>query len=253
MGIVINELSLQSFSDIHAAQKAICDLISVFVTLDSKYDIRISDIYGGPVYSSYQIVKGVPFIQFINNVLTKDQRMVILSAMQKTKKFSCEGIMLRYKGREAVGATYAFENDGVTLSLLSEADFGEEVIEYTKEGKNVIVRNAFCEKDIIKHAEYITVRIFEPNPKHGGKEYIRSNGELVSAMDLDNDLAQRVLNKAVCVNGEVFGVHDGEIYEFRRTLNHIFHGFKRRNIDDYEKNIILQEFQKRYHTGNECD
>lgn len=71
MGIVINDVSWQCFSNIHEAQKAINRLINIVTFLDRAYDIRIMDIYGNKIPISFEIVKGIPLSQFINKNLRK--------------------------------------------------------------------------------------------------------------------------------------------------------------------------------------
>ena len=71
-----------------------------------------------------------------------------------------------------------------------------------------------------------------PGPKHGMKEYYRAGSEKVAVMDLDDKTAQSVLNGAECLDGKYFGVYDGKVYEFKRTIGHVLHGFRNDNVSE---------------------
>lgn len=243
MSLVINELSLKGFKDIYAFDSAVTALGKVLKELNDKFDIRIQDIYGKTLDKQLFVTNEKNFAQMIKEMKDNEYRRILLSLLTSLKKYdSCEKFLF-IDEEKAEGAAYAYCENGVMISLKSRDDFCMENVDCTDvNGEIFPIRNTAEVAHIYSHADFVTVREYRPNDKHREKEYIRSSGESVSVMDLDNGTAQKVLNKAVMVNDRLYGLFNGSVYEFRKTIRHIYHGYKLKDdaLDKHLKKRIVE-------------
>lgn len=113
--------------------------------------------------------------------------------------------------------------------------YGEEIL---------TIRNiSKMEHTNIYRAE-LGIRKYENNPKHVNKTYVRAGGESVSAMPLSDEVAQKVLNRAVEINGKLYGMWEEDYYEFPCTGDNVFHGFQNKNLDVHMQRKIRREVEQ---------
>ena len=181
--------------------------------------------------------------KFINCISDKDRQNLVLSLLGNTKTYILpeNRILLYILGQASNGASFAFQNDEVMLSLCSYEIYNHDYVQCSTEceDKEISIKNVSLKEHVFANADYIPIRIYERNPKHAKDEYIRSRGEEVSAMDLPDDIAQRVLNKAHVINNKLYGIYNDNFYEFKRTHKHIYHGY-RISKDHMEKHLQLK-------------
>ncbi|WP_026491187.1 hypothetical protein [Butyrivibrio sp. XPD2002] len=243
MSLVINELSLVGFADKYAFFIAIDMLDSIINELNNKFGIRIQDIFGKDINPLMLVTEELNYSQLLKEIPDRECRSRMFSLLVNTREYCDAKNALFVEGVEAKGASYAYFDNGVMVSLSSRELFNRELVDCYDSDNNICsVRNIAENAHIYEHANYIIVRVYQPNEKHREKEYIRSFGEEVSEMDLDDETAQQVLNKAIVLNDRLYGVYNGEIYEFRKTLNYIYHGYKLKDeiLDKHLKKRILE-------------
>lgn len=134
--------------------------------------------------------------------------------------------------------------DSFVVSLCSDELFANNVLDAIYNEKDIQIRNMSHRTHVDDYRNLLGIRKYERNPKHSTKEYIRGGGENVSSMPLDDDTAQKVLNKAVEINGKLYGMFEGEFFEFPLTRDNIFHGFHRRDLDIHIKQEIQRKMQE---------
>lgn len=244
MGLVLNELSFnEKIGNVDDAQKAISSFLYIVKILNEKYGISVSKIYSTRIDASTELVKGISYYRFMKEYMpSEEERQMLLLLLTKTMRLEETDSIDVSGGCSGIGLAYANNNDGVSLSLKSIPLFSSEYIHCYIKGKKLEVRNIAEEHHIVLHAENIIVRLYAPNEKHGKKEYYRDGGIYVSPMDLDDDTAQKVLNKAFIYDGKLYGTSGSSIYEFRQTIGCIYHGFNVTSaIDEKTKEKILLE------------
>ena len=245
MSLVLNELSVcQKFESVYDAKNSYMTLVDIVRSLKNDYGVPIKSIVSCLDNVDFEVTDGINFIQFLNKSLDKEYRGIVLSIINNlphleiryTKKLNVDGV-------EAVGATYAYEAEGVLISLKSLPIFFDDYVLCDIDGYSdvVSVRNISQKQHIFTHAESIVIRKFVPSPKHHKKPYYRG-GVIVSQMDISNEIAQEVLNKSTLVDGRLYGSLNDKIYEFRRTIGHYYHGFDvTESINCDLKNRIIAE------------
>ena len=132
------------------------------------------------------------------------------------------------------------------MSLVSDEVFANEKI------KGVLNNSIECEIRNIANDEHkytyweeLGFREYEINKKHGSKVYYRSGGIKVDIAPETDELGQKLLNKAVEINGKLFSVdteHYNRIFEFRHSYGNKYHGFRREDISEDLQKRIYKEF-----------
>lgn len=250
MSLAVNELSFkQKFSSIYDAQRAYEDLILLLKNLHDKYDVSIRDICVLSIGSEFDVTEDVKFRQFLNKYIRdRDHRILLLSLFTSVLQEYHFDEVLFFNGELSEGASYVYSTKGVLISLQSLEIFKASLIDFCSgesEDKVISLRNIASKEQIDTHADYIVIRIYEPNPKHKSEGYFRSGSEYVSPMKLSKEEGQRVLNRAKEIKGKIYGVHDSSIYEFRRTLGCVYHGYDvTSSLDKVTKSNIYRSFEK---------
>jgi len=241
MSLALNENSFTGFRERFEAEKAFDLLIDLIRYLNERFDISLGDIFFKHINMLETVAGDLSYAEFVNTIEDRDKRSFILLILQKTGSIQCERAELLINGKEAFGASYAYENDGVMISLRTHKDFFDKYVLCSKDNETAEVRNISDKQHIEEHADHIVVRIYVRNIKHGLRKYLRSGGETVSPMDLPDLTAQHVLNKAVVYENRLFGLHNDQIYCFERTIGCIYHGYRCDDLQKRQKEVILKE------------
>ncbi len=90
-------------------------------------------------------------------------------------------------------------------------------------------------------------RIYEPNSKHEIKKDKVVDGEKITKMDLDNNIAQQCLENGIQILGErfVYAFYNGRWYEFPSHQDGRYHGYP---IEDSGNNPTLNKIKKAFGT-----
>ncbi len=133
------------------------------------------------------------------------------------------------------------EKNNQWISLSGDPVFDEGALQATPQGKqSVSIKNASLLSSL---SDWLPK--YESNPKHRKEDYV-INGNVVSAMPLDAEEAQRTLSLSVDANGssDRWSRHDDRQEYYRFKLTHpgknIFHGFRVQESDlpaDVEKKL----------------
>ncbi|MBD5448554.1 MAG: hypothetical protein HDR28_00025 [Lachnospiraceae bacterium] len=105
------------------------------------------------------------------------------------------------------------------------------------------IRNIAEESHIDIYWEELGFRLYEINPKHGKREYIRAGGEKVGIAPETDELGQELLNHAIEYKGKLFSVDadkGNRIFEFRHSYANKFHGFLQENLSEDDKRKIIE-------------
>ncbi len=226
MGIVVNSRSFTRTMDNKYIVKEKYDrLFKLIRELTDRFEIQINRFVSCEWKHPDELAPGFSFGEFMHS-LTMEQKSVLLSIINNTGRVDMSGFE---QSTDYVEAAYAAMCNGVLLSVESSEAFSGVYIDYPKKSEADQVgqaRNMSSTGHIDIHAKYIPIRKYVKSAKHGDREYKNSDGRDVSVMDLDDTTAQHVLNYAVDVEGKIYGMHNDLIYEFRKTHDCIYHGFR---------------------------
>ena len=90
------------------------------------------------------------------------------------------------------------------------------------------------------HSHILNIRVYELNPKH------KLGFNWGSPMDLDDCLAQKVLDDAIVYGDDekcLVNYYNGNFYIFRRHIHNRYHGYINNNIPE---NIKRKFYEKNY-------
>jgi hypothetical protein len=230
MEFLINDWSLQVKSkntfEAIANIKLLINLLkslkqkNIFSKLTS--DTKIRGIELAPNYYLEQLLN--------DNSLSRDERLFLKTFIINTNIIALENDILfvsHFGSSNLLGYAYMINSFVVSLETLPE--FKSSIITGTIRNRSTLCSaclfNLSNESHIKDHESNLGIRIYENNPKH------KVNFGWGSLMDLDDKMAQEVLNTAVPVlnnSGHLINQYDGKYYSFRQHHNNCFHGY----IDD---------------------
>lgn len=130
------------------------------------------------------------------------------------------------------------------LSIVSDEKFAKKKVEGTLNGREACgIRNIADVEHIFSYWEELGFRLYENNPKHGKRKYIRAGGEKVSIAPESDELGQKLLNKAINYKGKLFSVdteRNNRIFEFRYSYANKYHGFLNEDLAEEDKNRSIE-------------
>ncbi|MDD3138051.1 MAG: hypothetical protein PHX08_03645 [Lachnospiraceae bacterium] len=174
---------------------------------------------------------------YVLKQLDKDERGCFFSIFKET----CDASELPenpfvFNGEESIFCALGIEN--ILISVCSSIYSDNELVG-TIDGKDVSLRNVSQKDEHISfYKDCLGIVIYEANPKHSLVSYTLAGNREVSIMDLGQEDAQEALNKAKNINGKLYSIWNDNYYEFKRTNDNVFHGYKLENLDVVEKKRI---------------
>jgi hypothetical protein len=241
MKAVINDVSFEyEFLSKEEAIEAFHQWLNVCIELEKDRVGRVQEFYGNAVDATKDIAPDYKIIQLVQAFQDREQRTKLLGILMNSRSFDVGEKRFLFDGKESRSGVLACE-DGILISLLSNVMFAEETVEGTIGKESVVVDNISKEKHIDYHADKLGIRYYEKNRKHGRKSYVRSGGVKASEMDLEDDIAQQVLDAAIDLDGRLYGCYEGKYYEFRKTGGNTYHGFRNSDLSKDEERRIAHE------------
>lgn len=124
--------------------------------------------------------------------------------------------------------------NGISVSLRSNEAFLKENIEVLYKGNAINLKNISCDNHIFIHRQDLGLRIYKANDKkHKPDRYNEyGKGKVASPMDLTEDEAQQLLDKAVCIKGSLYGRKHGINYAFQNERDVYYHGYQVNDLGD---------------------
>ena len=105
----------------------------------------------------------------------------------------------------------------------------------TLDGQPCVIRNIAEGAHIGQYDGLLGRRLYIRSPKHRLEEYKRS-GEDVSVMDLADEEAQALLDRAIAIgegSNRLYGKLDGLYYVFPITSGNTYHGFRHDSLPQH--------------------
>ena len=246
MDIAINDISfMYKMSSLEEAKSALLKLenVTTYLKSDSVTKVRyiMNDDYkvnAATLMTDSHSLSAI--IQSIQDIETK-RRLIDLLVNCNTVHATDIPVVTIEGNKSELCSLF---KDSFVVSLCSNKLFVKNVLDAIYEDAKIQIRNISDRTHVDYYRSELGIRVYEKNPKHSTKEYTRSGGENVSIMPLEDDIAQKVLNRAIEIDGKLYGMLEGEFYEFPRTRDNIFHGFQRMDLDVHIKQEIQRKIQE---------
>lgn len=250
MRIAVNEISfLHGFEEIVDARKALVQFADIALRLRderiSNVDTTIDIINSCKVHKDLELVQQYPLIQALNDIKTENRErylfvLQILTMVGEEEEVDLEEFCLL----DCQSKFCALHKNDFFLSIVSDALFAKTVIKGTlNDERDWEIRNIADESHLFFYWEELGFRLYEINPKHGTREYIRSGGERVGIAPENDELGQYLLNRAIKYKGKLFSVDSDRgdcIFEFRHSYANKFHAFRQDDLTEHDRKRIIE-------------
>lgn len=203
MRVAVNDISfLMGFKGAYEARKALIKFANVALCLKdervSGVDAAIDIVNSYKVNKSLELAAQYTLIQALNDIKSENMEqylciLQILTMVGEEAEDSLEEFdLFGYRSRHC-----ARHRKDFLLSIISDEIFAKETVQGTLNEKEYCeIRNIADEKHIGLYWEELGFRLYELNPKHGMREYVRAGGEKVGIAPESDELGQDLLNRA---------------------------------------------------------
>ncbi len=120
------------------------------------------------------------------------------------------------------------------VSIELSEGFRNFEIEGFIQNEKVSIRNISREEHLYYHRQMLGIRIYEPNDgKHKkDKKNYYGKGKVASPMDLSDEEAQELLNRAIWIKNRLYARKGKTNYAFQNTRDCIYHGYIAEDLGD---------------------
>lgn len=228
MKVAINDLSFQyRFYDWKMADDALHDFLNNCMEIKKKQYYNVEGIWSQSIDRNVELAPGHTLIKLIQNFETREQRGLLISLFANAPTV-LSNIPFCLDDKQSYMCAYA--KDGAVISLNSNKLFSETSIIGKLDGITHKIRNIAHPIHICYHSAALGRRIYQPNPKHHRKAYMRAD-MVVSPMDLSIEDAQKALDEAIEVEGRLFAKVGDVYYEFRAHQANYYHGYRNTQVE----------------------
>lgn len=227
----INDLSFHKiFSNKNEAVQKVHQWMDICRKMESQETTAIEGIYSVMLNTSAEIAPNYPFIQLVKEFETRDEKRYLihlLTNLDQPESMPPEPFFLEDK----CSYICSWARNTVTISLESGVEFEQEKLDGIIDGKKVSIKNISKQEHVELHKEFLGIRHYEANGKHRREPYIDAAGRYVDAMDLNDSDAQKLLNRAIEIEGNLYGKKNGQYYCFQRHLKNCYHGYQNNELE----------------------
>lgn len=236
----INDLPFyHQFETRTLADQALHVFLNLYQELKQKKYRAIERFYGVKIDAHREIAPGVKLIQILQDFKTKDEQRLLLTILNNLDCPNYRGSLFYFLGKESQICAYA--SGGVLLSLDSAPVFSQKLIVGQLDGQDCEIKNIASFPHIHYYDAFLGHLLYQRSPKHGEREYHRA-GETVSPMDLNDEEAQFLLDRAIQIGERFYAKKDSHYYVFPVTVGNLYHGFRNDNLQQHIRDRIDREF-----------
>ena len=250
MEVAINDISfLNGFAEIAVARRALIQFGEAALRLRddrvSKVDTNVDIVNNYKVNKSLKLAPQYTLIKALNDIrsVNMERYLCILQILtmvgEEAENDPDEFCFSGYRSKHC--ARY---KKGFLLSIVSDSAFAQKTIRGAlRDGTECVIRNIALEEHIDFYWEELGFRLYELNPKHGMREYIRAGGEKVGIAPESDEKGQFLLNQAIEYKGKLFAVDrdkNNRIFEFRYSYANKYHGFLQEDLVENDRKRIVE-------------
>ena len=234
----INDLPFgKVFSSKQEAVTKVRQWMKICKEIESEKAIAVTGLYSLPMNTSAEIAPGYPLIQLVKEFQTHDDRSYLIHLLANLgNPAPLPAAPFCMNGDSSFICAWA--RDGIVISLETDIAFGQPTLEGEIELQKASIKNISHKTHVEFYEEQLGIRRYEANPKHGKQPYMNAAGHYVDAMDLDNDEAQKLLERAVEIDGNLYAKRKGQYYCFQRHHKNYYHGYQNNELKLHIRNRI---------------
>lgn len=241
---VINDVSFQyTFATKELALEYMHKFLDICKRIKRDEVTNVHEIKTGVIDTQMQISPDYKLIQLLQNFQTREERTFLLGLLtnQGTYRFE-QGNLCQIAPKESLVCAYAIDN--ILISLLSDILFEAPVITGIVAGEEINLRNLSKEEHINYYRKELGLRRYIANDtKHkSDRENPYGKGKVGSRMDLNDEEAQDLLNKAIEIKGRLYAKKNGYYYAFQNERDIDYHGYRADDVGDDIKCQLDKEF-----------
>lgn len=238
----INDISLgRIMPDKEVAIQRIRDWMEICKKLESKGTSAVERLYSVPFDKTIEVAPGYKLIQLVKEFKDMDDRRYLIHLLTNLDRPRAEDLPKEpfcFEGKESKICAWA--KDGVVISIVTDCIFSNDTLAGKQAGKVIVIKNIAKQQHIDTYKELLGIRLFEANPKHRKKAYYSAGGRYVDAMDLSDGEAQELLDRAIEIDGKLYGRMNGKYYCFQRHHDNYYHAYQNEKLDLHIRKQIDQ-------------
>lgn len=204
---------------------------------------NVDEIRTGVIDTQIEISPDFKLIQLLQSFQTREERTFLLGLLTNQGTYRSEGRNSCWiDEKESMICIYAVNN--VLVSLLSHEVFGSPVVKGIIEGEEIDIKNLSREEHINYYRKELGIRKYIANDKK--HKFARENpygkGRVGSRMDLHDEEAQELLNKAIEIKGRLYAKKNDNYYAFQNERDIDYHGYRADDLGDDIKRQLDRRF-----------
>lgn len=238
---VINDLAFQfQIYEERQAMEAVEKFISICKELESVKCHNVGRVIGIEIDKRTEICPGSTLFKIVQK-MNRGERAYFLGLLANRARAVClPERPFVYKERESFLCAAA--KDEILVSFETEEGLKREKIEGEIDQESVTIKNISDEKHLLLYREIVGLRIYEENKKHKkDRENAYGKGKVASPMDLSDEEAQYLLDRANSIKGRLYAKKGRNYYAFQKTRECIYHGYIADDLGDDVKSAINSE------------
>lgn len=233
---VINDISFNyPYETADNAIKGVHDFLDICKLIESDEVTNIDSIKTGIIDTQIEMAPGYKLAKLVQEFKEREERSFLLSILVNRPSYNeLSECLCSIDGKDSFLCAYGIDN--FIISLMSDKLFMDPVIEGIIDNKNVELRNISKNDHINFYRKELGIRKYSANSnKHKfDRENPYGKGKVASRMDLNDSDAQKLLNRAVYIDGRLYAKKDGYYYAFQNEGDVNYHGYR---ADDLKENI----------------
>lgn len=250
MRVAINDISFfKGLKEPHMVREALIRFANVALRLRedrvSNVNAAVDIVNSSEVNKNLELAPQYLLIQALNDIKSEsmEQYLWILQILTMVGEEEEAGLDEFCLAGYRFNHCARYRNDFL-LSIVSDEIFAGRVVQGKLNDEiDCEIRNIADEGHIDLYWEELGFRLYEINPKHGVREYIRAGGERVGIAPESDELGQCLLNHVIKYKGKLFSVDvekNNRIFEFRHSYANKFHGFLQENLSEDDRRKIIE-------------
>lgn len=241
---VINDVSFQErFATIEAAMNRMHQFLDICKRIQKEEITNIHEIKTGLIDGQIEIAPNYKLIQLLQEFRQREERTLLLSILTNKGTYRTEEeSVCKINGKKT---SVPLQNvQDFLISLLSNVVYEAPVLKVTMEQGDKEMRNISKDEHIYYYRQDLGLRKYCANDKKHkfDRENYYGKGKVGSRMDLSDEEAQELLNKAIYIKGRLFAKKDDHYYAFQREQDIIYHGYRVDDLRDDIKKTLDKEF-----------
>ncbi|MDC7289334.1 hypothetical protein NXH76_16155 [Blautia schinkii] len=241
---VINDISFQyPFTTKKLAIEYVHKFLDICKRIKKEEMTNVHEIKTGVIDTQKEISPGFKLIQLLQDFQTREERTFLLGLLTNQGTYHSEqGKPCKIGEKESSVCAYAIDN--ILISLLSNTLFEMPVVRGIVAGAEISLRNLSKMEHINHYRKELGLRRYiANNAKHKfDRENPYGKGRIGSRMDLHDEEAQELLNKAVEIKGRLYAKKNGYYYAFQNERDIDYHGYRIDDLGDDIKRQLVREF-----------